>query len=162
MNIKTLLILVILVVAVGIGAAFLFLRETDEPGIAGDSAGLIIGKNAIYVAEQAPSQTISVEVVYLEQPGFVVIHENSNEKPGKILGVSGLLPTGETKDSLQISLSRSTVDGETIYAMLHHDDGDNIFDAAKDKPALDNLLNEPVMTIVVISQDVTEPGAVNP
>ena len=159
---KTIFILVIFIVAVGIGAAFLFPKETGEPGAVGDPAGLIVGENAIYVAEQMPSKTVSVMVVRLEKPGFVVIHEDENAAPGKILGVSSLLMAGETKDSLQIALSRSTVDGETIYAMLHLDDGDKTFDAIKDNPALDRIGGGPVMTIVTTDKDATEPGAVNP
>lgn len=161
MNTKTLLIFVIIIVVVGIGAMFLFPRETKEPGTSGDPVGLIIGGNAIYVAEQAPSKTVSVAVVRFEKPGFVVIHEDTNGAPGRILGVSGLIMAGE-KNFLQVALSRSTVDGETVYAMLHLDDGDKTFDATKDKSVLDRIGGEPVMTIVTVSNDAIEPGAVNP
>ena len=41
-----------------------------------DSAGLVIGANAIYVAEQAPSRTLSVALVRLEKPGFEAVHED--------------------------------------------------------------------------------------
>lgn len=161
MNTKTVISLVIVIIAVGIGAMFLFPRETKEPGLDGNPAGFIFGENAIYVTEQAPSKTVSVAVVRLEKPGFVVIHEDTNGAPAKILGASGLIMAGE-KNFLQVALSRSTVDGETIYAMLHLDDGDRAFDAIKDKPVLDRIGGEPVMTIVTISKDATEPGAVNP
>ncbi|MEK7203487.1 MAG: hypothetical protein AAB627_00170 [Patescibacteria group bacterium] len=159
MNIKTSLILII--VAAGIGAAFLLLREIREPGPAGDSAGFIVGKNAIYVAEQAPSKTVSVAVVQFEKPGFVVIHEEANEKPGKILGASVLLSKGETKNVL-VRLSRMTADGETLYAMLHLDDGDRVFEPGKDYPAEDSLGGGPVMTIFTVDRDATEPGDVKP
>ena len=167
MNTKTILILVILIVAAIIGAAFLFPRETgeretSESGVTGESAGLIVKENAIYVAEQAPSNIVSVAVVRLEKPGFVVIHEDANSAPGKILGASGLLMAGETKDSLQIVLSRPTVDEETVYAMLHFDDGDRTFDATQDRSVFDSMTGEPVMMVVVISKGATEPGAVNP
>ena len=79
-----------------------------------------------------------------------------------ILGVSGLLPSGETKNTPPIALSGATKDGETLYAMLHLDDGDGAFDAAKDKPAQDKVGGEPVMMIITVSQDTTEPGAINP
>ncbi len=161
MNKKIIIIFVILI-AVGIGAAFFFSRETGELGVVGESTGLIVGENAIYIAEQAPSETVSVAIVRFEKPGFVVIHEDVNTAPGKILGVSGLLMAGETKDFFGIFLSRSTVDEEIIYAMLHFDDGDGIFDAIKDQPVYDSIAGEPVMMIIVISEDTTEPGAVNP
>lgn len=133
----------------------------NEAGSAGDSSGLIIGANAIYVAEQVPSRTFAVEVVRLEKPGFVVVHEDAAGAPGGILGASGALPSGETNNLAPIPLSRLTRDGETLYAMLHLDDGDGVFDAAKDKPALDPLGALPVMMIVTVSAEATEPGAVS-
>ncbi|MBI2068534.1 MAG: hypothetical protein HYT67_00270 [Candidatus Yanofskybacteria bacterium] len=160
-NIKALLIIGI-IVAAGVGAVFLFLGNNDGSGSADDSAGLVVRENAIYVAEQPPSNIVSVAIVRLGKPGFVVIHEDVNEAPGRILGVSDLIAPGETKDSLPITLSRSTLDGETIYAMLHFDDGDGVFDAAKDNPVIDPIANEPMMAIVAISKDATEPDAVNP
>jgi len=99
-------------------------------------------------------------VVYLENPGFVVIHEDSAGTPGKILGASSLVPAGETKN-VPIALSRATKDGEIIYVMLHLDDGDGKFDAAKDKPALDSVSGEPVMMVVMVSKDAAEAGEVS-
>ena len=159
---KTKLVLILgIIIATGIGAMFLFLRNTDEPDSAGNSTNLIIGKNAIYVAEQPPSNSVSIEIVRLEAPGFAVVHENANEAPGGILGISNLIMAGETKN-LQVPLSRSTINEETIYAMLHFDNGDGVFDAIKDKPVLDPLINSPMMTIVVIGKDTNEPDAINP
>lgn len=127
-----------------------------------DSSGLIISNSAIYVAEQTPGPSVSVSIARLEEPGFVVIHEDTAGAAGKILGASSLLPAGETKNLPPIMLFRATTDGETVYAMLHLDNGDNWFDAAKDKPALDSVSGTPVMMAVTISKDAAEPGAVNP
>ncbi|MBI2033675.1 MAG: hypothetical protein HYT13_01105 [Candidatus Liptonbacteria bacterium] len=160
MNTKTFLIVGV-IIAVIAGVALFFGGGGRQPDTNGDSSGLIIGKNAIYVAEQAPSKTFSVAVARLEKPGFVVIHEDVLGAPGKILGASGLVPAGETKNLAPIALLRATSDGETLYAMLHLDDGDGAFDRALDKPAKDSVGGEPVMMIVTVSADVTEPGAVN-
>jgi hypothetical protein len=126
-----------------------------------DSAGFVIGANAIYVAEQGPSQTLSVALVRLEKPGFVAIHEDAAGAVGGILGVSGVLPAGETNNLEPIPLSRLTRDGETLYIMLHFDDGDGIFDAVKDKPVLDPVSALPMMMIVTVSADTTDSSAVN-
>jgi len=144
-----------------IAGAVLFQKSTKQPDTAGDSTGLVVGGNAIYVAEQLPSQIVSVALALLANPGFVVVHEDRAGAPGRILGQSAMLGAGETKN-LSIALSRSTTDGETLYAMLHFDDGDGVFDAAKDKPVLDSVSGEPVMTIITISQDASEPGVINP
>lgn len=161
MSTKILFIFAIIIVVIA-GAVLFFRGSSEEPGSTNDSAGLIISNNAIYVAEQTPGPSISVSVVRLEKPGFVVIHEDVAGAPGKIFGVSNLLPRGETKNPLSIILSRPTRDGETIYAMLHFDNGDGKFDAPNDKPALDSVAGAPVMMIVTISKDATEPGAVSP
>ena len=161
-NTKTLLIVGAIIVVMA-GAA-LFLRDSSvKPSDTdGNSSGLVVGKNAIYVAEQVPSKTVSVVVVHLEAPGFVVIHEDVVGAPGSILGRSALLAAGETKEPTLIPLLRTTKDDETIYAMLHLDDGDGIFDAGKDMPAKDSVSNEPMMMVVTVSADAIEPGVVKP
>ncbi len=150
-----------IIAAVIVGGALFFRGSREGSGSPRDSAGLVIGVNAIYVAEQAPSRTLSVAVVHLEKPGFVAIHEDAAGAPGGILGVSGALPAGETNKVAAIPLSRLTRDGETLYAMLHLDDGDGVFNAVKDKPALDSTHALPVMMIVTVSAEATEPGAVS-
>jgi hypothetical protein len=151
------------VIVVMIVSAILFFRGgnlgSDTPE---GSAGLVIGANTIYVAEQAPLRTISVALVRLEKPGFVVVHEDVAGAIGGILGVSGVLPAGETKNLESILLSRLTRDGERLYVMLHLDDGDGLFDPVKDKPVLDTISALPMMMIVTVSADATEPSAVNP
>ena len=159
MNKKMLLVLGGVVTAI-IAGAVLLQKNTGQPDTAGDSAGLVVGKNAIYVAEQLPSQTVSIALVLLAKPGFVVVHEDRAGTAGQILGQSAALGAGETKN-LSIALSRSTTDGETLYAMLHFDDGDGVFDVAKDNPVLNSVSSEPVMMIIAVSQDASEPGAIN-
>ncbi len=160
MKTKVFLVLAGIVVAM-IGAAFFFGGGSLKPSPIGDSTGLIVDNNAIYVVEQVPSRTVLVAVVRFAKPGFVAIHENNAGQPGKILGASGVLPAGETKNLTPIMLSRATADGETLYAMLYDDNGDGAFDAAKDKPLLDSESGQPVMMIFSISVGASEPGAVN-
>lgn len=138
------------------------MRVGEEARERNKASGLIISDNAIYVTEQMPERRISVSTVQLKKPGFVVIHEDANGTPGKTLGVSHLLPAGETENPPPIVLSRLTEDTETIYAMLHIDNGDGHFDASRDQSAIDPVVGEPVMMIITISKDATFPGVVNP
>ena len=151
------------VVVVIIVSLILFFRggnlASDKPQ---SSAGLAFGANVIYVAEQPPLQTISVALVRLQKPGFVVVHEDVAGAIGGILGASGVLPSGETKNLESIPLSRLTREGERLYVMLHLDDGDGVFDPVKDKPVLDAISALPMMMIVTVSAQATEPSAVNP
>lgn len=161
LNKKILFIIGIIIAVFIIGAVVLFLNKNEESILNNNSSGFVIGNNAIYVAEQEPTDTVSVWVARFEKPGFVVIHEDAAGSPGKILGISPLLLAGENKNLPPIKLSRKTTDGETIYAMLHLDNGDGKFDAANDKPALDSVGGSPVMMVVDVSNNATEPGAVN-
>lgn len=156
-------LLIVFLIAVAIAAAAWFVQKnTAKPNVNSDSSGLFVSANAIYVADQAPAGTVAVAVARLEQPGFVAIHEDVDGTPGKILGVSGLLPAGETNNLPPIALSRATRNDETLFAMLHLDNGDGAFEEAKDAPALDSTSGEPVMMIFTVSTDAVEPGAVNP
>lgn len=143
-----------------ISGIIFFFRGANKPSPE-DSSGLIIGKNAIYAAEQKPGNNISVSIVSLEKAGFAVAHKENNGAVGDILGVSVLLPAGETENPLPIELSRPTADGETVYVMLHLDNGDGAFDPASDTPALDSVSGEPIMITVPISKDAEESGPVN-
>lgn len=166
MDTKKLLIFILLILGIItiiiLGSVLFFIDDNDEKLNINDQSGLIISNNAIYVADQIPGDNILVQVAHLEKPGFVVIHEDNNGAPGKILGVSSLLGAGETKNLPSINLFRATKDNETIYAMIHLDNGDGKFDVTNDKPALDSIGGVPVMMIVTISKDATEPKATNP
>ena len=151
-----------LIIIIILSIALFLDSDNKEPKSTGDQSGLIISNNAIYTAEQMPGYSVSVQIVRLEKPGFVVIHEDADGKPGKILGESALLSAGETENLPPITLSHATKDGETIYAMLHFDNGDGKFNAFDDKSVLDPAGNAPVMTVVVVSEDASEPAVISP
>ena len=162
MNKKALFLLIAIALIAG-GATFYFRNgEKESSPVDDNSSGLIIDSSAIYVAEQKPGNSVIVSMARFEKPGFVVIHEDNVGAPGKILGASSLLASGEAKNLPPIMLSRLTRDSEEIYAMLHFDNGDGKFDAAYDKPVLDKVGNEPMMMITAVSEDAAEPGIVNP
>lgn len=163
MNIKRFFAFVIILGIIAGIYIFLYSPQKTEKKseTANLSSGLVVGKNSIYVADQAPGRSILVSVVNFEKPGFVVIHEDDNGVLGKIIGASRLLLSGEAKNLDPISLERETRDGETIYAMIHLDNGDGKFDSTVDKPAIDSEANEPVMMIVTISKDAQEPSDVS-
>lgn len=161
MKSKTFIVLAI-VVPVVVGALFFLRNDGNAPSQTGGSAGLIVGTNAIYVADQLPGQSVSIADLRLASPGFVLIFDDNAGKPKNILGTSGSLPIGETKNIAPILLSRITRDGEVLYAMLYLDDGDGVFDPARDKPAHDRLIGQPVVMMFTINLDASEGGAVNP
>lgn len=121
-------------------------------------SGQGIGPNSIYVADQKPGRTMSVFQVQLEAPGFVVIHKDMNGTFGPIIGATPLVQAGTT-NRIAVSLNEAITNGQQLYAMLHRDDGDGKFDAAKDLPVEDQFGNMMHM-IFQVSEDATEPAAI--
>lgn len=145
------------------GAIFLFNSgKGDEFDRAKDESGLVVSDNAIYVSEQMSGDSVSVQIARLKSSGFVVIFEDSEGKPGKILGTSNLIKAGEKENLPPIILSRPTKGEETIYAILYLDDGDGRFDTVNDKRIIDPIGKVPMMMVVTISKDADEAGVVNP
>lgn len=110
--------------------------EAPSAGPGAATQPIIVGKNAIFVADQPPGSGITVGFALIERDGFVAIHEERAGTHGAVIGASALLGMGESRN-VDVSLDRRSQDGETLFAMLHADDGDGTFDAAKDLPVRD-------------------------
>lgn len=94
-----------------------------------------LSQNRIVVGDQYPGNVVNISSIQLAKGGWVVIHKDANGQPGAIIGQTYFeagLNTG------RVTLSEVTREGGTYYAMLHADDGDKKFDAAKDLPLKDS------------------------
>ncbi|CAN5170376.1 hypothetical protein BH11PAT1_BH11PAT1_5170 [soil metagenome] len=109
--------------------------------------GMMVEDNAIAASAQTNSNNATASMVVLTKPGFVVIHEDGNGKPGAIIGTSTILKAGKS-DNVKIKLSRKTVKGEMLYAMLHTDNGDGLYTEV-DLP-VNGKNREPIMMNVVV------------
>lgn len=90
--------------------------------------------NLIIASDHVPGNVLSIDQVDAAQGAFVVIHEDTPEgKPGQILGVSTLVDIGTSKEVV-VELSREVIDGERVYAMMHTDNGDGVYDPTQDHP----------------------------
>ncbi|TSC77063.1 MAG: Uncharacterized protein G01um101431_246 [Parcubacteria group bacterium Gr01-1014_31] len=123
---------------------------------AGFSAGAKVGPNAIYAADQKPGTQLTVGMVSLEAAGYVVIHADNEGKPGPILGQSALLSSG-VSNNVTVTLPQTVANGVQLHAMPHRDDGDGIFDAAKDAPIKDTLGNVISMMFAIDAQAAEAP-----
>ena len=129
--------LVGLVIVVGLVLMSGGYNTDDVPENADKTAGsLLVGDNAIYISNQGVDDLITVGFTQLTQDGYVVVHEDNEGAPGTILGSSELLASGRT-DNFSVTLTRDAIEGETLYGMLHVDNGDNTFNAALDTPVVD-------------------------
>ncbi len=65
---------------------------------------------------------IVIPELYLDKPGYIVIHKQQDGSVGPVIGNSDLLQSGESmNESVAINTTQAT---DTIYGMLHYDDGD--------------------------------------
>lgn len=128
------------------------LAPTESP----TSELLLVGDNAIAVSDFTAGDKVTVAMVVLEKPGYVVIHEDDLGKPGKVIGKSELVASEEAKN-IEIKLDRKSVDGEILYAMLHTDDGDGKYEfPGADEPIKDEEGNIVMMTFKVGSEVQSE------
>jgi hypothetical protein len=127
-----------------------------------ESGGQVVGGNAIYVDDCPLGTLVPISYAKLQSSGFVVIHEDSSNKPGKILGASQLLAAGENTKIPPVSISRMSKDKERLYAIVYLDDGNGAFDFEKDKPAIDSISGESIMMFFNAASDAGTPGVVNP
>ena len=127
-----------------------------------DSGGQVVGDNAIYVEDCPLGTLVPISYAMLESSGFVVIHEDSSNEPGEILGASQLLAAGKNTQISPVSISRMSKDKERLYAILYLDDGDGAFDFKKDKPAVDPVTGENIVMFFNADSDAGTPGVVNP
>ncbi|MCH7759019.1 hypothetical protein IID20_01545 [Patescibacteria group bacterium] len=160
--------IIIVIIVVVAAAYFIFMREPavkkdliQEPPISGSTntvEPLLIGNNAIYVSDVKPSTSVKVGFAILAGGGYVVIHEDSEGKPGAIIGNSDVLPQGENRD-FDVELTRESIDDETLYAMLHSDNGDGEFNPAEDPPI--NSQGSIILMKFQVSASAEEPGAIS-
>lgn len=88
----------------------------------------------ISVSSQAPGTTVEVAKISLASSGWVVIHEESNGVPGKILGARRF---EKGVHSGNVELLRNTESGKIYFAVIHSDDQNHTFDYKSDLPLKD-------------------------
>lgn len=98
-------------------------------------------KNRVVVSDQQAGSSVIIDEVGLQDPGYVVIHENANGQPGKIVAQSGLISAGNKQDLI---IRYSVTPGTTYFAMLHSDNGDGKFNSTTDLP-IPSAQTTPVM-----------------
>ena len=158
-------------IVVGFGSASLWLRRNKNISAAPESASTVSGespagtstdktanavsdsslaeaskalsgaKESIAVHNQPSGDMVSIDSISSEQGVWVAVHEDEAGKPGRILGAQLFLAGNH---SGVVELLRATAENKIYYAMLHRDDGDHVFDAAKDLP-IKNADGNPAM-----------------
>lgn len=154
MNTRTIGIIILLIVLAG-GAYLWSQQQPSAEQVAGvqpdQTMGMRAEENMVVAMEQRPGASVLISQVYLAAPGYVVIHEEG----GAILGSSALLSVGQN-DNVQVTLNRTSKDGETLTAMLHvESDGNSSFSAAADVP-VQSRLGGPLEGMFLITNDASD------
>jgi hypothetical protein len=92
-------------------------------------------------ADDQPAGGEASVTVSTQKGAWVAIHEDTEGKPGAILGAQFFAAGQHTR---AVTLLRATEAGKKYYAMMHSDDGDRVFDHTADMP-LKNAAGEIVM-----------------
>ncbi|MDO8556981.1 MAG: hypothetical protein Q7R98_00770 [Candidatus Jorgensenbacteria bacterium] len=149
----TIVLIAIVAFVVGLGISWYVFGRSDEmagevPEISSTATSTYIktdgsnqisavassGGNTIVVDNQSAGDSVVIQSVSFENPGWVAIHEERDGVVGNTLG-AGWFPAGTS--SGVIELLRGTVSGGTYYAVLHGDNGDKLYNYTTDKPITD-------------------------
>ncbi len=120
-----------------------------------NTSGMMVENNSIAVGSQGETNTLDASMMVLTDPSYVVVHEDNNGQPGKIIGVSKLVGPGMVH-GVSVPLSRNAIKGEKLYAMLHKDNGDKTY-SGTDQPVVSKS-GEPILMIVTVGTDSSTPG----
>jgi|GEM_PF-412528 hypothetical protein len=83
-----------------------------------------------------PANEVIVDQVLYDADGWIVIHEDNGNAPGAVIGKAAL--TAGVNSDITITLDRNVISGEKLYAMLHSDDGDGMYEfPGPDGPVMD-------------------------
>ena len=102
-----------------------------------DVSSVRINYNQLSVSEQDPYEAVYVESAVMPEGGFVVIHVSADGKPGAVVGHSRYV-TASGLAHFMVPLNRELRPGETIFALLHADNGDGRYTPSGDIAVLQN------------------------
>lgn len=91
------------------------------------TAAATVADSTVVVVNQKASSSVKIDQAALVKPGYIVIHEQKDGELGPTIGNSQLYQAG-TFENVTVELSRPAVSGETLYAMLHDDDGNGVYE----------------------------------
>ncbi|NQV89572.1 MAG: hypothetical protein HQ488_04590 [Parcubacteria group bacterium] len=140
-----------------------FQENVEMTGVREQTFGAMLdgGGNAIYLENQLSGTTgVQVGFAVLARPGFVVIFDDDDGVPGKVIGASDYLQNGG--EHLTVALQTFLIDGAVYYAVLYHDNGDLVFDENADSQALDSTDSVVLMTFLSTYEAQPEVGAITP
>lgn len=146
-----------------------FGKSEDNNRTVSDNAEEVTSMYDFVISPQKEVSIIKIDKLILEKPGFVVIHEVINDKPGQVLEVSKYLTIGthqnieipleKSRQSKQIDIGSGFPITNELVALVYADDGDQGFN-----PSLDSILETEtgILARYVESGDITSRSVIVP
>ena len=106
-----------------VGGWFLLTAQRTDVK-AGSSENSI--SSTLSVGLQQPGITVVVDEAVFKKNGYVVIHKEEGGAPGTVIGHSNMLLAGVQRD-VRVTLTEEIKGGESVFVMLHDDDGDRSY-----------------------------------
>lgn len=109
---------------------------------------------SVTVSDQAadPANQVTIGSVVSVGSGFIVIHENGGGSPGPVIGHVAVAD-GANSDVV-VTLDRDATNGETLFAMLHIDEGTS---GTYEFPGSDGPATDSEGAVIVVPFEVTVP-----
>lgn len=85
------------------------------------------------VSQVTDTQKVLVQAAALTEDGYVVIYQDKEGLPGKIIGNSRFLKPG-FHNNILVSVQGLDFGKNTLHVMIHTDDGDEVFNPPLDTP----------------------------
>lgn len=118
-------------------------------------------ESSLSVREQQPGAVVSVDEAVLGQSGYIVVHKDGGGKPGPVIGHTDILPAG-THTNVNVALTEATRAGDTVFVMLHNDDGDGTYAfPGPDVPTKTDTGDVVVVPVRVSGDAVMEDGTID-
>ena len=117
------IIIVVVVVFARKGSLY---QSTASPSPAFEEVTQVIS-NVLEASDQVATNSAEVSKVSLAEGGYVVVHASAADgTPGAVIGYTNYLEPGEYAE-LTVTLTKPVKVGDTIFPMLHSDDGDKTY-----------------------------------
>ncbi|MBI4090509.1 MAG: hypothetical protein HY422_00625 [Candidatus Komeilibacteria bacterium] len=129
-------VFIVLAIIIAVVSTGCFKKKNVRPIQQKPVVELPAGNNVLVLATKQQGGFVVIDAVRLAAPGFIVIRDDLYGKPGVVVGVSPLLPSGEARD-IRLELLRDFLGTEQLYAEVRADNGDRRFRQTDDSIVLD-------------------------
>lgn len=105
----------------------------------------IATESAVLTSDQTVGSSVTITSATFAKPGYVVIHQQKGAEVESVIGQSKLYQAG-TYANVKVTLTRPSIAGETLYTMLHDDDGDGTYEFPGPDAPTQNKAGQVVIT----------------